>query len=216
MNGTRWERLAPLAGVLAVVLWVIAIVVVESAGQPDDTPAALLAYFETEEATTYAGGLLFFLGTLLFVAFAASLRQAVAERGGGANRLAAIVYGAAVMKAVFDMAFIAPQISGVVAANESDAPLDPAAAQALWSVGDGFFVAAEFAAALLLATTAIAAFRTRVLPVWLAWASLVVAVALVIPPIGWAALIFGIPLWVLVVSLLLWSRGRQPASAPAV
>jgi hypothetical protein len=50
--------------------------------------------------------------------------------------------------------------------------------------------------------------RTRaVLPRWLAWASLVVALTLLIAPVGWAALIFGFPIWVVIVSVLLWMPG---------
>jgi hypothetical protein len=55
-------------------------------------------------------------------------------------------------------------------------------------------------------TTAIAILRTRLLPVWWAWISLVIAVVLLIPPIGWAAIIFGMPIWILVTSVLLYRR----------
>jgi type IV secretory pathway TrbD component len=57
--------------------------------------------------------------------------------------------------------------------------------------------------------------RTGSLPRWLAWVSLVVALALIILPIGWAALLFGFPLWVLVVSFLLWSASADTAEASA-
>ena len=208
------ERFAPLTGVAAVVLWVVGIFVIEGFGDsPDDdgSPQAIVSYFEEDEVPIYVGSLLFFLGTLLFVWFAGSLRSAVAALEGGTSRLASIVFAGAIMKAVFDMAFLAPQIAGAFAANEADAPLAPEAAQALWFVDDGFFVAAEFAAVLLLVSTAVAIFRWRVLPIWLAWFSLLVAVVLLVPPIGWAALLFGIPLWTLIVSVLLYLRGaREP------
>jgi hypothetical protein len=54
--------------------------------------------------------------------------------------------------------------------------------------------------------------RTRALPVWLGRISLVVGVWLLIPPIGWAALISAFPLWVVVVSLFLY---REAAAGPA-
>ena len=208
------ERWAPLTGVAAVILWVIAIFVIEGFGDtPDDDAGgqAVVSYFEEDEGSIYVGSFLFFLGTLLFVWFAASLRSAVAARERTA-RLASIIFAAAVMKAVFDMAFLAPHLAGAFAANEFDAPVEPAAAQALSIIDDGFFVAAEFAAALLLVATAIAIVRWRILPVWLAWLSLLIAVLLLIPPIGWAALIFGIPLWTLITSTMLYLRGaREPA-----
>ena len=66
--------------------------------------------------------------------------------------------------------------------------------------------------------TAVAVLRTGILPRWLAWVSLALALLLLIPPIGWLGLIFGLPLWTLLVSFLLWqraSRGHdaEPASA---
>jgi hypothetical protein len=206
----RWERLAPLTGIAAVVFWVVGIIIIEGAGDTpdDDAPASAIAsYFESEEGSIYLGGLALFIGSLLLIWFAGSLRAAVAELETGVVRLASIVFGAAVLKAVFDIAFFAPQIAGAFGANERDAPLEPAAAQALWIVGDGFFVAAEYAAALLLVATAVAALRTGVLPRWLAWISLLLALVLLIPPIGWAGLIFGFPLWLIVVSVLLYRRG---------
>ena len=208
------ERWAPLTGVAAVLFWVIGIFVIEGFGDsPDDdaNPQAILSYFEEDEVSIYVGTLLFFVGTLLFVWFASSLRSAVAAVEGRTARLASIVFAGAVMKAVFDMAFLAPQIAGAFAANEADAPLAPEAAQALWFVDDGFFVAAEYSAVLMLVATAIAILRWRMLPVWLAGLSLLIAVVLLVPPIGWAALIFGIPLWTLIVSVLLYLRGsREP------
>ena len=209
-----WERLAPLTGVAAVALWVAGIFVIEGFGDsPDEdaTAQAIVSYFEEDERSIYVGLFLFFLGTLLFVWFAASLRSAVAALEGRGARLASILFAGAVMKAVFDMAFLAPHIAGAFAANNADAELDAGAAQALWYVDDGFFVAAEFAAALFLVATAVAVLRWRVLPGWVAWVSILLALVLLVPPIGWAALIFGIPLWTLIVSLLLFRRGTPDA-----
>jgi hypothetical protein len=209
----RWDRFAPLTGIWAVLFWVLGVVVLEGvAGQPeDDTPQSILAFFEGEETGIYLGAILFFIGSAILIWWSGTLRASIAAAGGIGERLGAIAFGAGVATAVLSMAFTAPQVSGAFAANESDAPLSPDAAQALWASSDGFFVATEFTAALLLVTTAIAILRLRVLPVWWAWVSLLVALVLLIPPIGWAALIFGVPIWVLVTSLLLYLR---PVAGP--
>ncbi len=68
----------------------------------------------------------------------------------------------------------------------------------------------------MAAATGVHALRTRSLPRWLAWVSLVVALALIVLPIGWAALLFAFPLWVLVVSYLLWSAGSTTAAGAPV
>ena len=208
------ERFAPLTGVAAVILWVIGLFILESVADPPDDDAAapeFLRYFE-DEGPIFLGGLIFLLGTLLFVWFAGSLRSAIAAAERRAARLASIAFAAAVMKAVFDMALLAPQFAGAFAAGVTDGEVAPEAAQAMYHVGWGFLIPAEYSAALLLVATAIAIFRWRILPVWLAWLSLLIAVVLLIPPVGWAALIFGIPLWTLIASVLLYLRGaREPA-----
>ena len=221
MSETRWERLAPLTGIAVVLLWLLALVVLEGTGDsPGDDPTAqeLARYFENEEGTIYLGSSLFFLASALLVWFSASLRNAFAAAERGAQPFATIVLGAGVAAAALSMGLAAPQVSGAFAANESDAPLTPEAAQALWYAGDGFFVATEFAVAALLAAAALAMLRTRLLPAWLAWVSLVAVVVLVIPPIGWAGLIFVFPVWVVLVSVLLARRpaateGREGAAA---
>jgi hypothetical protein len=42
--------------------------------------------------------------------------------------------------------------------------------------------------------------------VWLAWASLVLAIAAFFPWIGWAVFIWGLPLWILVASVWMLLR----------
>jgi hypothetical protein len=213
----RLERFAPLAGVVAVVLWLLGIVVVESGNTPaDDAPIAEIArYFETEENSLYLGAVLFFLGILFFVWFAASLRAAVVRAERGVGRVASVVYGSAVMASVCGMGLLVPQISGAFAANESNRPLSPGAAQALWEAGSGFFIAAAYSNALLLLATSVAIWRWRVLPVWLAWIQTLLAIVLLIPPIGWAGQIFVFPLWVALVGVLLFLREEGPMPSAA-
>jgi len=80
---------------------------------------------------------------------------------------------------------------------------------------DLFFVGAELAAILPVAAFAIVAWRTRVLPRWWAAFAGLVAVVLIVGPIGWLGLIFGVPLWTLGTSLfvLLGSRARMRTAA---
>jgi hypothetical protein len=53
------------------------------------------------------------------------------------------------------------------------------------------------------------------MPRWLAWVSFLFALWLLIPPIGWAGLLLGVPLWTVAVALLLWMRpAGEPAPAP--
>jgi hypothetical protein len=204
----RWDRFAPLTGVWVVALWLIGIFIVEGVGDsPDDgTPAETLAYFQSEKTSIYVGSILFCIGSLFLIWWSSALRASLVNALGYGVRLGPIVFAAGVATAVFSMALVAPQIAAAFVANEEEAELAPEAAQALWAVGDGFFVMAEFTTALMLAATGIAILLTRFLPTWLAWVSLVFAALLLIPPVAWAVLIVGFPIWILLVSLLLWRR----------
>ena len=100
----------------------------------------------------------------------------------------------------------------MAAAIADDADLSEQAAVAIRVVGDVFFLGGEMSVAVLLAACGVHALRTGSLPRWLAWVSLVIALALIILPIGWAALLFVFPLWVLIVSYLLWSASADTAA----
>jgi hypothetical protein len=206
----RWARYAPLTGVVAVVLWIIGVLISEIGDRPDDDAPAqeIAAYLENETGTIFAGFFFFALGTAFFLWFLGSLRAALARAEGGVGRVAAIAFGAGLATAAFVLATMAPEVAGAISADNSDRELSPQAAEALVDLSVGFFVCAEFIATVLFVATAVVVLRTRIFPVWLAWASIVLAVGLLVFPVGWAVLIFGLPLWILVVSFLLWQRGE--------
>jgi hypothetical protein len=71
------------------------------------------------------------------------------------------------------------------------------------------FIAGPYAFAALAGGTAIVALRTGVLPMWLAWISVLVAIGMLVPFISWALLLV-FPLWVLIISILLLLRSAGP------
>src|SRR5918994_7213328 len=198
-RGASWERFAPLAGVLAVVLWVIGTIVRETAVEMK-TPTTLLDSYRNEEGSILLGGFLWLLGTFFFFWFLGSLRSRLAAIEGGVQRLTAIAFGGGVAAAVFGFALPGPDMAAAIA---DGADLSGPAAVAIRVVGDVFFIGAEMSLGVLLAATGVHALRTLSLPRWLGWVSLVIALALIVLPIGWAALLFAVPLWVLYVSYLL-------------
>lgn len=210
-RSVSWDHYVPFTGVLAVVLWVIGIIVLETAVEMKD-PARLLDSYRNEESSILLGGFLWVLGTFFFFWFLGSLRAHLAATEGGVRQLTALAFGGGVAAAVFGFAMPGPDMAAAIA---DDADLSGAAAEAIRVVADTFFLGAEMSAAVLLAASGIHALRTGSLPRWLAWVSLVIALALIILPIGWAALLFAFPLWVLAVSYLLWSASRETTSGGA-
>jgi hypothetical protein len=214
----RWERFAPLSGVVAIVLWIIGTVIVEGATDtPDeDAGAAVFAtYYDEEGGTVLAGAFLFMLGSAILLWFFASLRARIHAAEGGVGRIASIVFAAGVVTATMSLGVMAPDAAAAFAAENIDPGLDPGAAQALGVLGDGFFIAAEASLVVFFLAASLATFRTRAIPTWLAWASLVFAVAAVLPWVGWAVVVWGLPLWVLVVGIWMFVRPATPAGPRA-
>jgi hypothetical protein len=212
---TRYDRWLPLTGIVAVVLWVVGVFVLESASPGGDATAfEILEYFDQDSTSIFIGAFLFLLGTAFFVWFLGSLRAAFLAREGQPGRLTAVAFAGGLGKAVFDMGVMGGLVAGALAADESD-DLSPQAAQSLFFLDDAFFIGAEFMALVFMAAAGAVILITRALPVWLGWLAFLIALGLLIVPIGWAFLLFGVPLWVLLASVMLFLRGGEPTTAAA-
>jgi hypothetical protein len=172
-----------------------------------------VTYVGENDGQILASRLLTLLGVLLFIWFLGALRTALRAAEGELGTWAAVAFGSGIVLAVLVFAATTPLISAAATSGAVEA----GAAQALAVSEIGFFYAAEVAAASLLIATGLLALRTGVLPGWLGWASLVIALLLlaVNTPIGFIAFLLGFQLWVIVVSVVLWLRGREAAPAAA-
>ena len=205
----RLHRWLPLTGILAVALWVIGLVLVESTDTPADdaTPDQVLAWVRGNPDTITIGAFLFMIGVFFLFWFLGSLRERLFLAEGGSAALTATTFAGGVAMAVFMLG----STGGDIAAAISKDDLNATTADALHNLGDIWFIGAEISAAVLLAGTGLVALETRALPKWLAWVSLLIALVLLIGPIGWAALIFAVPVWIIVLSILFFLRPVVPA-----
>jgi hypothetical protein len=204
-----WERLAALSGLVAVALWVIGVVLEEVSNLPGEDPNEILSWFQDESNTILSGAFIFMLGSLFFLIFIGALRVRLVRAERESAFLSAIAFGAGIVVAAMTLLIPGPNLAGALAEDD----LTPEAAQALTVVDDAFFVGAELAAALLLVATGLAILRYGALPRWLAWISFLFALWLLIPPIGWAGLLVGVPLWTIIVAVLLWIRSGDDSAA---
>ena len=206
------ERWALYTGVVAVVLWIVGIFVVESGGVPGEnaTDADYLAYYQEDANRILSGSWIFMVGCLAFLVFAVVLWGRLAAAEGGSRLFSNVALIGAVATGVLAMLSAGPDVAAAI--QEDD--LSAAAAGSMQVLGDAFFVGAELSAILLMLGAGMVALRTGVLPKAWAWFSFFLAVVLVIGPIGWAALIFGLPVWVLGTTFFLARRGATAGAEP--
>ena len=205
-----------LPAVLSIALWIAGLVVMNSFSDKiphSPTDSQLLTWIQGNQNPIIMGAWLWMIGCLAFLWFVALLRARLAQAEGGQHTYTTLAFTGAAAAAVFGLLM---QAGDLGAAIDHDS-ISAATAGTLHNLNDVFFVCAELALIPFFVGVAVIAFRTAVLPKWWAVVSVLVAIVLVIGPIGWAALIFGTPLWLLGTGLIVGStpRARQRAIAAA-
>lgn len=211
----RWERWSPLAGVLAVAGMVAGFGI--NSGSPDtnDSDAKIVAYLagHSHQVRNLAGFLLFLAGILFLLVFFWALRARIATAEGGPGRLAALAYGSGVASAVLWLAaaifFTGPSIT----ANDTSKFRDPSAYRSMNDIGYEFWVGAVVVGALVVWATSAAVLRTRLLPRWFGWLSILVGVLLLLAVLFIPGFIYlG---WIVVAAVLLAWHTPQEAERDA-
>jgi hypothetical protein len=172
----------------------------------------ILTYVQHHENQVTVGWWLFACGGVAFVCFGAFLRDRLQRYEGGTGIASSLAYAGTLGVAVASFGLAGPKISLALDADTISA----STASALFASTNAFFLGAELMMILPTAAVAVIAFRTGVLARWWAVVSAIMAVTLVIGPIGWAALIFGTPIWTLVTGAMLGLRRTRSAPMPAV
>jgi hypothetical protein len=207
------SRVGPVAGILAVLLTVVA-VVLTSGDMPDfiDDAETIAAYYEDDPGKLIGGYVIDALGTILLVVFAAALYV----RLGGVRRgtLPPAAFGGAIAMAAMFMVYDVINLGLAFRADEDGTvPADTAAL--LNDVSNlALGLGATMFAAVFVACAAWSALGSGVLPRWLCYVSFLLALGLLIAPISWAFLPILI-LWVLVVSVLMWMQPQPAATTVA-
>jgi hypothetical protein len=213
MDTRRWERFAPLSGVLFVLLTVAGIAIGLS-DSPEDFPAKvdeIVEYYSDDPGKIMIGSWLGLLGGFFLIWFGGSVRARL--RDAGEARLASIAFGGAVAAATVGLLIDTANFAAAVRAEEDDT-IDPAVATTLYDFANSAVgTALPTAIAVFVGATGVAALRSGALPRWLGIVSLVLAVTLLIFFIAWFMTAVAL-LWALVVSILLF-RAQPAAAAPA-
>ena len=214
MQTSRSERVGPVAGVLAVLLTIVSVLMTGS-DMPDfiDDADAITGYYTDDPGKLIGGYVIDAFGTILLVVFAAALYV----RLGGVRRgtLPPAAFGGAIAMCAMFMVYDVINLAISFRADE-----DGALGESAVLMNDLSFLAigvgATMFAAVFVACTAWSALDSGVLPRWLCYVSFLLALGLLIAPISWAFLPV-LLLWVVAVSVLMWMdpRGAEVAPAPA-
>jgi hypothetical protein len=201
---TRVERLAPLTGPAFLILVAATFGVSGDTPSSDDSTAKIVLFWQdndTQQITTaFLGG----LAALLLVWFAGSLRRAISRAEGGDGRLAAVAFAGAAIAAVGLLIF-----SGLTfAAADTAGDVPPTVTHTLTVLNNTLFFPLTGGFALLLLASGVAFLRTRVLPSWLGWISIVIGI-LILTPLGFFALLATV-LWVGALGVVLYLRDAAP------
>lgn len=205
MNSNSRQWLVPLTGLGFILVGILSFVVGGEPKSADDPAREIVSWYVDNKDSVEVGAILSVVAGVLLVFFGAYLRDVLRAAGPGTDGLSLVAFMGFVVVAV------GTAIDGTIMFAAAEAAEDvPAASlvalQALW---DNDFLPFILGVELFLWGTGLAVVRTGVLPKWLGWVMIVLAVV-GFTPIGFVAAI-GSALLVLILSILLSLRARGPA-----
>lgn len=209
MTDKRWPAFAPLTGILFVVLAVLAFIVSGETPDTNDSPQKILDFYVDNDSEQMFAAALLAWAAVAFLFFLGVLRTTLRAAEGTIGRLSAVAFAGGVLLALGMLAFASFTFA---LGDVADDGLTPQAAQALNALNNDFFFPLAAGTGTLMIATGLASIRSRVLPAWLGWITLVIGIAAITPVGFFAFLVF--LLWTLVVSVLLWRAAATPASTP--
>jgi hypothetical protein len=209
-NLARW---APVSGILYVILWALVIFVFED--DQGDSDAEIAAWYadSSNRDQTLATYFLILAASLCFVWFLSNLRGRLAQAEGAAGVKTALAFGAGLVAVTMWTIASAIWISVAFAVDDSDEfVVDPNMERLFGVLGYALWFGGTTIALLVVLCVALVGLRGQLIPTWLAWVSILVAITMLL---SFAFLPFLIWLgWVLVVSLV-WLFWKPAPEAPA-
>jgi hypothetical protein len=228
MNALSWERSSRASGAAFVVLAAAAFIMAGESPKVSDSPEKIVDYLDSNRNQLIVGALLFAIGFVFFLWFAAAVANHLRERGEGRVAATVLAAGAAFAAVQFVVLALFTTLAFSVA-GAGDATLT----KALYDLDLGLDNLDGLAAGLFVLAAAVGLMRTASIPAWLAWAGLVVAALFFLRATTWASEGFWSPsgdyiliailcglAWILVTSIVLFLRepseqATKPTAAPA-
>lgn len=210
---SRLERLAPLTGIVFVVLWIIGffVAVVDS---PEflAEPQENLEYYVDEKSSIMAGVIVSVIALAFLLWFLGSVRRALAAAELGDGRVTAVSFAGGVVGVALLLAAMGSFIVPALRLDERD-ELSAQSATVFTDLGNILFgFAAPVGFGVMLIGVAVVGLRHTAVPKWWAVISAVLGVVMLVPMISWAGMGFGFPIWVLVMAIVLMRQTETPTA----
>lgn len=211
MNKSRLERLAPLSGVVSVVILIIGVLIFN---YYEFLPSAenIADFLNNNASRVSAGGYIGSLSAFFLIWFAGSVRSALLEREAGEGQLSLVAFGGGLAAAIaLGISFIGIFASGLRAGAPGGIPTVAAVAMYdFWTQLTGQLFSIFMA--VFVGATATVSLRSGLFPRWFGWVSALVAIGL-LTPYAYALLVLAF-IWMFVVSIWLYLKGA-PVGEPS-
>jgi hypothetical protein len=208
MTSDRFDRVLPLAGVLAGLLFVAAFIVDRNDPSSETGPAGTLSYWQDNRGLHQIVGLLVLpLIAFLLVFFGAGLKRRLEQRGGDSGH-GSVAFGGVVLGAAAFALVGMLEAAMTNAAHEGEQQ----AVYTLNQLHSYDWLAWNPAFAAVFLATGLGARRNGMLPTRLAWATIVIGASL-LTPLGFFGFML-VPVWLILVGL--WLSRRTTASSEPI
>ena len=207
MDGNR-SWLLPLIGVLFIIVLIVSFALGGEPPDPDEGVEEVVDFYKDNQDSVQVGAVLQGLAGALFIFWGGALRKFFRPAEGEGGGASLVAFAGTVVFA------IAVAIDGTInfAAAETIDDIDPTATQALHALWSNDFVPLAMGVLVFLVGIGVTIVRTGLVPKWLGWVAIVLAVFGLTPL--WFVPFIGAALLVLTLSILLALRARGGA-APA-
>jgi hypothetical protein len=202
MNRRAW--LVPLTGVVFIVLAIIGFIVTGEPPDAEHDAQEIVDFYGDNDTSVQAGVYLLALATIFFIFFANYLRTVFRVSVTSAT----ILVGAAIFAVggAFDGTIL-------IVLTQSADDIEPTSVQTLQALWDNDFLPLALGTSIFVISLGLSILRTDVVPRWLGWVTLVIAL-ISITPLGF----FAFPLTgllILVLSVMFVVRERRADRPPA-
>lgn len=176
MNENRWEQAGAAAGIMFVALILASIFVVPSPPHINASFLNIANYYVSNRGGLITSALLGVFGSLFFLWFVAHLRHVLQRAEGGSEALSPIVFISGTAVAVLGILAAIPQATLAFGSHRIELITNAGVVRSLFYMGNVMFALLTLTIALFLAAASVAMVRKE----------------LVMPPVGYAGLLFAV------------------------